>query len=186
MIKNLHIPLLGFAAYSGTGKTTLLEQLIPLLSQIDIKIGVIKHAHHNFDIDFPGKDSFRLRNAGATETLVASDQRWALVHEHKTAQTDPELQALITHLDTNKLDLILVEGFKHENFPRIELHRKELDKPCLYPDDSNIIAVASNVILPVPQEITLLDINNPRAICHFILQNFLSKHPGSNYFRANI
>jgi molybdopterin-guanine dinucleotide biosynthesis protein MobB len=120
------IPLLGFAAYSGTGKTTLLEQLIPELNQANIRVAMVKHTHHEkFDIDKPGKDSYRLRKAGAEQMLVASAKRWALMVEHPAQATlnEPDLFELLPHLDLSKADLILVEGFKHENISKIELHR---------------------------------------------------------------
>jgi molybdopterin-guanine dinucleotide biosynthesis protein MobB len=170
-------PLLGFAAFSGTGKTTLLEQLIPQLKQENISIAMIKHTHHSkFDIDTPGKDSYRLRQAGAEQMLVASSKRWALMVEHPLQTQPPEanLFELIKHLDLTTIDLILVEGFKHEAISKIELHRPSLNKPLLYPNDKTIIAIASdqimtqenNEILPIPQ----LNLNNIEDISHFILQ----------------
>lgn len=161
-------PILGFAAYSGAGKTTLLERLIPELRQRDRRVSLIKHAHHDFDIDFPGKDSYRLRKAGAIETLVASGHRWALIHENPQPQTDPDLETLLQRLDTGLIDIVLVEGFKHQPFPRIELNRTELGKPFLYPDDSNIIAVATDQPRPLPPHLTSLDINNIAQIADFI------------------
>lgn len=166
--------ILGFAAYSGTGKTTLLEQLIPLFNEKGLNVSLIKHAHHDFDIDYPGKDSYRLRKAGAIETLVASNQRWALVHEHDHEAdkfpAEPNLTELITHLTTDNIDLVLVEGFKHEAIPRIELHRKILNKPYLYPNDAQIIALATDSNDENIQALPLLDINDPRQIMHFIIR----------------
>ncbi len=129
-------PLLGFAAFSGTGKTTLLEQLIPELNQANIHIAMVKHTHHEkFDIDKPGKDSYRLRKAGADQILVASANRWALMVEHSQAyrkqHPEPELFNLLPHLNLKQADLILVEGFKHEQISKIELHRPALGKPLL-------------------------------------------------------
>ncbi|HFQ14122.1 MAG TPA: molybdopterin-guanine dinucleotide biosynthesis protein B, partial [Gammaproteobacteria bacterium] len=114
-------PLLGFVAFSGTGKTTLLRQLIPLLKARGLKIGLIKHAHHRFDIDIPGKDSYELRKAGADRVLVASQQRWAMVSETPQQDGDPALADMLAHIDKDDLDLILVEGFKHARFPKLEL-----------------------------------------------------------------
>lgn len=168
------VPILGFVAYSGTGKTTLLEKIIPLFAQAGIKTAIIKHAHHDFDIDFPGKDSFRLRKAGAIETLVASRQRWALIHERQNSFGDPKLQDLITHVNTDQIDLILVEGFKHERFPRIELHRQELQKPFLHVNDSEIIAMATDATTELNINIPVLDLNNPQSIFQFVLENILS------------
>ncbi len=178
LVRYHNIPMLGFAAFSGTGKTTLLEQLIPELNQANIRIAMVKHTHHEkFDIDRPGKDSFRLRKAGAEQMLVASAKRWALMVEHPEWSIDdePNLFELLPHLDTTKIDLILVEGFKHEAISKIELHRPNLKKPLLYPDDHNIIAIASdhdNLHKQYPQRIhcPLLDINNIAQIGHFIKQ----------------
>lgn len=165
------VPLLGFAAYSGTGKTSLLVKLLPLFTARGLRVGVIKHAHHDFDIDHPGKDSYALRKAGARQMLIASSRRWALMVEHETQQ-EPELAQLLTHLDYTALDLILVEGFKHVAFPKIELHRRELSHPLLFPEDATIIAVACDGPLPVRPTIPQLDINNEHAIFDFIVNYF--------------
>lgn len=171
---NAPLPLLGFAAFSGTGKTTLLKQVIPLLKSQQIRIGMIKHAHHDFDIDQPGKDSFELRKAGADQMLIASSKRWALMVE-TPGQSEADLHTLINQLDATSLDLILVEGFKHLPYPKIELHRHELDKPYLYPQDKTIIALAldskTNENYPLP----VLDINRPEQISAFILKEVLNK-----------
>ncbi|MDX2503142.1 MAG: molybdopterin-guanine dinucleotide biosynthesis protein MobB [Gammaproteobacteria bacterium] len=163
------VPLLGFAAFSGTGKTTLLEQLIPELNQANIRVAMVKHTHHEkFDIDKPGKDSYRLRKAGADQMLVASAKRWALMVEQPVQADEPDLFELLPHLDLKKIDLILVEGFKHESISKIELHRPSLGKPFLYPDDTNIIAIASDQALSVPSSCPLLDINKITEISDFI------------------
>jgi len=163
-------PVLGFAAFSGTGKTTLLLQLIPLLRQQGLRLGMIKHAHHSFDVDQPGKDSYELRHAGAERVLIGSRRRWALMVETPQAE-EPTLSDLLAHLPSADLDLILVEGFKHEAFPKIELHRLVTAQPWLYPQDNSIIAVATDTwdAMPSPGIVTL-DINQPTAIAHFILQ----------------
>jgi molybdopterin-guanine dinucleotide biosynthesis protein MobB len=160
-------PVLGFAAFSGTGKTTLLEQLIPLLVQQGIRIGMVKHAHHEFDIDKPGKDSYRLRRAGARQMLVASSQRQALMTENSSPR-EPHLDELLNRLDLDTLDLVLVEGFKHVPFPKIELHRKSLGKALLYPEDPDIIAVASDHLTDCGK-LPALDINDTAAIAAFIV-----------------
>ncbi len=121
---NKPIPLLGIVAYSGTGKTTLLKQLIPWLRQRGIRTGLIKHTHHDIDVDTPGKDSFELRKAGADQTMVASNSRWALMTE-TPGHDEFSLEYLATRFDSNNLDMILVEGFKHEDIDKIVLHRKE-------------------------------------------------------------
>jgi len=178
LTKYNNIPLLGFAAYSGTGKTTLLEQLIPKLKQADICVALIKHTHHEkFDIDQPGKDSYRLRKAGADQVLVASAKRWALMveqsQEHFAENPEPDLSQLLPRLDLNQTDLILVEGFKHESISKIELHRPALEKPLLYPHDPEIIAIASDQndlqhYYPSKAGLPILDINNINELTGFI------------------
>jgi molybdopterin-guanine dinucleotide biosynthesis protein MobB len=160
-------PVLGFAAFSGTGKTTLLEKLIPQLTEQGIRIGMIKHAHHEFDIDTPGKDSYRLRKAGAQQMRIASSRRQALMMENETPR-EPRMDELITRLDLDNIDLVLVEGFKHVSFPRIELHRKVLGKTLLYPEDPGIIAVASDHLADCGG-LPALDINDTTAITAFIV-----------------
>ena len=160
--------LLGFAAFSGTGKTELLTQLIPILAEQGLRIGMVKHAHHAFDVDQPGKDSYRLRKAGAREMLISSGRRWALMRELGAEEEEMTLAQLLPKLDTASLDLILVEGFKHESFPKIELSRPDLGHSYLYPDDPNILALATDA--PPPPGLTLphLDLNDPPAIAAFI------------------
>ncbi len=169
-MKNLSpTPVLGFVAFSGTGKTTLLEQLIPMLRERGLEVALIKHAHHDFDIDIPGKDSYRLRKAGAAQTLVASRKRWALITEHGELP-EPSLDTLLRELDHDRLDLILVEGFKHEAFPKIELRRESLGKPRLYPEDDAIIALATDrpaAITPT-RSLSVLDLNRPDTIADFV------------------
>jgi len=160
-------PVLGFAAFSGTGKTTLLEKLIPQLIKLGIRIGMVKHAHHDFDIDQPGKDSYRLRKAGAQQVLIASSQRQALMMENVTPQ-EPRLDELVSRLDLDNIDLVLIEGFKHVPFPKIELHRKALGKTLLYPEDPDIIAVASDHLADCG-DLPALDINDTDAIATFII-----------------
>ena len=160
-------PVLGFAAFSGTGKTTLLEKLIPQLAEQGIRVSMVKHAHHEFDIDKPGKDSYRLRKAGAQQMLIASSRRQALMTENATPQ-EPRLDELITRLDLEHIDLVLVEGFKQVPFPKIELHRKALGKTLLYTDDADIIAVASDHLTDC-SDLPALDINDTAAIAAFIV-----------------
>ncbi len=167
-----NIPVIGFAAFSGTGKTTLLERLLPILTHSGVRIGMIKHAHHQFDIDTPGKDSYRLRKAGATQTLIASSQRWALMTENPL-EDPPKLEELIPQLDQKHLDLILVEGFKQARFPKIELHRPSLGHPLLFPADGDIIAIASDAPLEIGTDLPQLDLNQPEEIANFILVNYL-------------
>ena len=163
------VPLLGFAAYSGTGKTTLLRRLLPLLKAHGLRVGVVKHAHHGFDTDIPGKDSYELRKAGAAQMLVASRRRWALVTETANAR-EPRLEDALRHLDQASLDLILIEGFKAEAFPKIELHRPSLGHPLLCQADRSIIAVASDAPLAIDPGIPQLDLNRPQEIAEFMLR----------------
>ncbi|WP_261817289.1 bifunctional molybdopterin-guanine dinucleotide biosynthesis adaptor protein MobB/molybdopterin molybdotransferase MoeA [Vibrio gallicus] len=159
------LPLLGFAAYSGTGKTTLLEALLPKLTDAGLRVGMLKHAHHNFDVDKPGKDSFRLRKAGASQMLISSRNRYALMTE--TPDAEAQFEYLLTRFEHDTLDVILVEGCKNIAFPKIELHREAIDKPWLHPHDTNIIAVASDQ--QVETVLPTLDINNLQQIADFVL-----------------
>ncbi|MEK2066463.1 bifunctional molybdopterin-guanine dinucleotide biosynthesis adaptor protein MobB/molybdopterin molybdotransferase MoeA [Vibrio parahaemolyticus] len=167
MKHTLNIPILGFAAYSGTGKTTLLEALLPKLTEAGLRIGMLKHAHHNFDVDKPGKDSYRLRKAGASQMLIASRNRYALMTE--TPEAEAEFEYLLTRFDEDKLDVVLVEGCKNIAFPKIELHREEVGKPWLYPHDDNIIAIASDSA-ELDSELPQMNINDLDAIAQFVLQ----------------
>ena len=169
-----HPPLLGFVAFSGTGKTTLLTKLIPLLKARGLHIGMIKHAHHNFDIDHPGKDSYELRKSGANQMLVASRKRWALIVENTEDRPEPKLDELVNHLDQSQLDLILVEGFKHEHYPKIELHRSDLGHSYLFPNDKSIIAIACDVPPMIENPPEILNINEPAQVAVFITERFFS------------
>lgn len=165
-------PILGIAAYSGTGKTTLLCRIIPLLRARGLRVGMIKHAHHTFQLDTPGKDSYELRQAGAGQVLVASRNRWALMVE-TPGQDEPPLDALVARLNHDALDLVLVEGFKQGRFPKIELHRPALRKPLIFPTDDTVVAVACDAPLPVPAALPVLDLNDPSEVVDFICNRFL-------------
>ncbi|EEZ86302.1 molybdopterin biosynthesis MoeA protein [Vibrio harveyi 1DA3] len=167
MKHTLNIPILGFAAYSGTGKTTLLEALLPKLTDAGLRIGMLKHAHHNFDVDQPGKDSHRLRKAGASQMLISSRNRFALMTE--TPESESEFDYLLTRFDEDKLDVVLVEGCKNIAFPKIELHREEVGKPWLHPNDENIIAIASDSG-ELDSELPQMNINDLEAIAQFVIQ----------------
>tara|TARA_R110002096_G_scaffold410258_2_gene609910 strand:+ start:462 stop:992 length:531 start_codon:yes stop_codon:yes gene_type:complete len=171
-LNNCPTPLVGFCAFSGTGKTTLLTRLIPILSAQGIRLAVIKHAHHNFDIDHQEKDSYRLRHAGATQMLISSSRRWALMTELHETQTELTLADLIDQIDHDSIDLILVEGFKKLSFPKIELHRPSLGHPVMCLEDSNVIALASDETCSVPEQVVCLDINEPKEIATFICSHF--------------
>ena len=168
MLNNAHLPIVGFAAWSGTGKTTLLKELLPLLSARGLRVGVVKHAHHSFDVDHPGKDSYELRKSGAAQMLIASRSRWALVVE-RAREHEPRLDDVLLELDQAALDLILVEGFKDELFPKIELHRPSLRRPLLFPGDDAIIAVATDAPLDDTGALPQLALNRPEDIAAFIV-----------------
>ncbi len=135
----------GFAAYSGSAKTTLIENLLPLLVARGLKISVIKHAHHAFDVDRPGQNSYSHRQAGASEVLVSSGARWALMHESRN-ESEPERPALLERL--TPCDLVLVEGFKKQAMPKIEIHRPAAGTPLLFPGDPHIVALATDARIP--------------------------------------
>jgi molybdopterin-guanine dinucleotide biosynthesis protein B len=163
------LPILGFAAWSGTGKTTLLSQVIPLLKDRGLRIALIKHAHHSFDIDHPGKDSHTLRKAGANEIVIASKHRIASIRETPANQDEPSLIDMLSLIQVDQLDLVLVEGFKMEDIPKVELHRKCLNKPYLYPQDANVIALAEDQCTDVPRHgIECLDLDRPVKIADFV------------------
>ena len=161
-------PVIGLAAASGTGKTTLIRALLPLLKARGLRVGVVKHTHHDVEMDRPGKDSYEIRRAGADQMLLGGRSRWTLVGELDGAR-DPELPELLARLALDELDLVLVEGFRHVRYPKIELHREALGQPLLCQDDDSIIALASDVPLAAPRGIPLLDLNDPAAIARFVL-----------------
>ena len=133
--------VIGFAGWSGAGKTTLLTRLIPHLIAKGLRVSTLKHAHHEFDVDVPGKDSWRHREAGAAEVLVSSGKRWALMHELRGAD-EPKLPELLARMSL--VDLVIVEGFKRELHPKIEVYRAANGKPPLFPDDSHIVGLATD------------------------------------------
>ncbi len=171
-------PLLGFAAWSGTGKTTLLSRIIPLLRDAGLRVGLIKHAHHEVDVDQPGKDSYRLRKAGASQVLLTTGRRWALMAEREVFR-EPELAEEIARIDQKVLDLLLVEGFRDSRFPKIELLRGTggAGRPPLHLDDDSIIAVATDGSHQLSPDLGLpvLDINDPQAMVRFICQHILPR-----------
>ena len=158
--------IFGFAGYSGSGKTTLIEQLIPIFRQRGLTVSLIKHAHHTFDVDQPGKDSYRHRHAGCTEVLVTSSRRWALMHELSGA-AEPSLAELVERM--SPCDLLLVEGFKREPIPKLEVYRREVGEPLIHPHDHNIVAIASDA--RVEASLPQLDLNAPDEIAMFILRH---------------
>lgn len=156
----------GFAGWSGSGKTTLIEQLIPRFVARGIKVSLIKHAHHNFDIDTPGKDSYRHRHAGAHEVLVSSEKRWALMHELRGAP-ELSLEQLIERMAP--VDLLLVEGFKRYPQPKLEVFRRENGKPRLYLDDPHIVAVATDARFD--SDLPQFGLSDYDALTDFILRH---------------
>ena len=166
------LPLLGFAAFSGTGKTTLIKQLLPILREKGLRVGMIKHAHHALDIDYPGKDSYELRKAGAEQMLVVSRSQVAWVRDLRDGRAEPDLQEALNLLNPKSLDMVLVEGFKQESFSKIELHREGLHKPLLYPEDDNVIAFASEA-QPLDLQIPWINLNKPKDMAAFIYQRYL-------------
>jgi len=169
MLKHARVPTIGFAAFSGTGKTTLLLRLLPKLRAQGLRVGMIKHAHHSFEIDQSGKDSYELRKAGAEKILVASRHRWAMMVETPD-QDEPQLDRLLENFPQEKLDLLLVEGFKHVSFPKVELYRPALKRPLLFPNDPSIVAIASDVPLERPVHLPILNLNDVDEILSFILR----------------
>jgi molybdopterin-guanine dinucleotide biosynthesis adapter protein len=155
--------IFGLAGWSGSGKTTLMTALIPELMARGLSVSTIKHAHHEFDIDRPGKDSWQHRQAGAHEVMVASSRRWALMHELRGAP-EPSLDELMARM--RPVDLLLVEGFKRHPHPKIEVHRPSIGKPLLYPDDPWVVAIASDEKLAAP--VPLLPLGDAGAIAGFI------------------
>jgi molybdopterin-guanine dinucleotide biosynthesis protein B len=158
------VRLIGLAGWSGSGKTTLLAKLLPVLIARGRTVSTLKHAHHEFDIDKPGKDSHTHRLAGAREVLISSARRWALMHELRE-EAEPTLRELVTHL--SRVDLVIVEGFKTQNHPKLEVHRSAVGKPLLYPDDPNIVAIASDV-RPVNAALPFADVNDIEAIADLV------------------
>jgi molybdopterin-guanine dinucleotide biosynthesis protein B len=161
MIEGMKI--LGFAGYSGSGKTTLIERLLPLFNVDGLRVAVIKQSHHDIEVDKPGKDSWRHRQAGATEVLLTSPRRWMLVHE-LTGAPEPTLDEHLTRLSS--CDIVLVEGFRHGAHPKLEIHRNETGQPWLYPDDPHILAVLGD---PPPTPMRHFALDDIRGIYEFIL-----------------
>ena len=154
----------GFAGWSGSGKTTLIEKLIPLFVQRGVRVSLIKHAHHTFDVDVPGKDSYRHRHAGASEVLVTSSRRWVLMHELRGGK-EPAFEEQLKHL--SPCDLLIVEGYKFAPIPKLEVWRAETGEGLLHPNDPHIVAVASDS--KVETKLPLLDLDDAGAIAGFIV-----------------
>lgn len=159
--------IIGLAGWSGSGKTTLITKLIPRLLARGIAVSTLKHAHHGFDLDKPGKDSFMHRAAGATEVIISSAKRWAILHELRAEDPEWDLGGLVAKM--SPVDLVLVEGFKRDAFPKLEIHRIANGKPLLYPQDPHIVAVASDSALP-DVSLPVLDLNDIDPIADLLLE----------------
>jgi molybdopterin-guanine dinucleotide biosynthesis protein B len=162
--------IIGLAGWSGSGKTTLLTKVIPRIVARGLKVSTIKHAHHSFDIDQPGKDSHAHRMAGATEVVVGSGKRWAIVHELRS-EAEPTLAALLEK--ASRVDLILVEGYKRARHPKLEVYRAAVGKPLLYPDDPAIVAIASDEPLPSAR-VPVVDLDDVEGIIDILLRHAAS------------
>jgi molybdopterin-guanine dinucleotide biosynthesis protein B len=152
--------VIGLAGWSGSGKTTLISKVLPKLIGRGLRVSTLKHAHHGFDLDKPGKDSFVHRAAGATEVIISSAKRWAILHELREEE-EWDLGALLAKM--SPVDLVLVEGFKRDAFPKVEVHRAENGKPLLHPDDPHIVAVAADTALP-QAKVPVIDLNDIEVI----------------------
>lgn len=163
------VPAIGFVGSSGSGKTTLISHILPLLTARGLRVGVMKHAHHGFDLDRPGKDSYIARAAGATQVLVASGRRWALLTDHARHLPEPAFHELRHRFLPAEVDLILCEGFATESYPKIEVYRPDQGQPprC-WPSDRDVMAVASDVQLAVEPPCCWLDLNDSAAIASFV------------------
>ena len=158
--------IIGLAGWSGSGKTTLITKLIPRLIVRGLKVSTLKHAHHGFDLDQPGKDSFFHRAAGATEVIISSAKRWAILHELRE-EPEWDLRGLVAKI--SPVDLVLVEGFKRDVFPKLEIHRTANGKPLIHPDDPHIVAIASDTALP-QAKVPVIDLNDIEAIADLLLK----------------
>ena len=159
--------IIGLAGWSGSGKTTLVTKLIPCFLARGIKVSTLKHAHHGFDLDTPGKDSFMHRTAGATEVIISSGRRWAILNELRE-EPDWDLPHLVAKM--SPVDLVLVEGFKRDAFPKLEIHRIANGKPLIHPEDPRIVAVASDSAVP-DAKVPVVDLNNIDAIADLLLKH---------------
>lgn len=158
--------IIGLAGWSGSGKTTLITKAIPRLTARGLKVSTLKHAHHGFDVDQPGKDSFFHRAAGATEVIISSAKRFAILHE---LRDEPEWDLVALLKKVSPVDLVLIEGYKRDRFPKLEVYRAENGKPLLQPDDPHIVAIASDQPLPAAK-VPVVDLNDIEAIVDLMLK----------------
>ncbi|HTS39206.1 MAG TPA: molybdopterin-guanine dinucleotide biosynthesis protein B [Xanthobacteraceae bacterium] len=172
--------IIGLAGWSGSGKTTLITKAIPRLIARGHKVSTLKHAHHGFDVDHPGKDSFFHRAAGATEVVISSQKRFAIVHELRD-EPEWDLSALLKKF--SPVDLVLIEGFKRDRFPKLEVHRAANGKPLLQLEDPHIVAIASDRPLP-SAKVPVIDLNDIEAICDLLLERAASLATIENALRS--
>jgi molybdopterin-guanine dinucleotide biosynthesis protein B len=172
--------IIGLAGWSGSGKTTLITKVIPRLGARGLRVSTLKHAHHGFDLDQPGKDSFMHRTAGATEVAISSAKRFAILHELRD-EPEWDLPDLLGKL--TPVDLVLVEGFKRDAFPKLEVHRVENGKPLLQPEDPRIIAIASDRPLPLAL-VPVVDLNDIDAIVELLLKHATPLHAAAAALRS--
>ena len=172
-VYNNHMRVIGLAGWSGSGKTTLITKAIPRLIARGCKVSTLKHAHHGFDLDQPGKDSFFHRTAGATEVIISSAKRFAILHELRD-EPEWDLSALLSKI--SPVDLVLIEGFKRDKFPKLEVHRVANGKPLLQPEDTHIVAIASDRPLPAAK-VPVLDLNDIEAIVDLLLERAVPLSP---------
>lgn len=166
------LPVVGFIGPSGSGKTTLITAVLPELRAAGLRVAVLKHAHCGFDMDRPGKDSFRVREAGASEVLIASRARWAHLGELEGDLDEPPFRELLDRFDPGRVQVVLAEGFARECYPKIEVHRPALgEPPRRWPTDPMVIAVATDAPLAVARPVRRLDLNAPREVAAFLLEH---------------
>jgi molybdopterin-guanine dinucleotide biosynthesis protein B len=168
--RGLAFPAVGFVGPSGSGKTTLIERVVPILAARGLRVGVLKHAQRDFDVDRPGKDSYRMREAGASEVLVASQRRWALLAEESEPEAEPRLARILARFTPGEVDLVLVEGFAHEAYPKIEVYRPSWGQPpkC-WPGDPGLVAVATDADIG-PSRVPCLNLNDAEEVAGFVLR----------------
>ena len=174
------LPVVGFVGASGSGKTTLISRVLPALRAEGLRVAVLKHAHCGFDMDRPGKDSYRVREAGASEVLIASRSRWAHLGELEGDLDEPPFRELLDRFDPERVDVVLVEGFARECYPKIEVYRPGLgEPPRCWPEDPSVIAVATDAPLAVARPVGRLDLNAPLAVAAFLLTHLVGSGPST-------
>jgi molybdopterin-guanine dinucleotide biosynthesis protein B len=166
VLYHVGMKVIGIAGFSGSGKTTLIEKLIPLFVREGLRVSLVKHAHHEFDVDQPGKDSWRHRHAGCSEVLISSSKRWALLHELRGA-AEPSLAEQLKHL--SPCDLVIVEGYKISEIAKVEVHRRDSSAPLLYPEDAHVVAVATDE--PLETRLPQFGLDDAEGVARFIVRH---------------